>query len=82
MRRLRPQEKKRVGDFFRPLYLGKVRGLPRKEALEYDVTLNVARLRVFVARLEKRLYWDTALRRLRLKNRRVRRAARVAERGR
>lgn len=63
MRRLKPQEK-------RPGAFRMLRALP--------MDLNLARFKKFVARLEHRLYWDQALRKIKLKNRRRRAAARHA----
>jgi hypothetical protein len=61
MRRLRPQEKKRVGGF------RLLRFLPME--------VNVRRLHVFVKRIKRRLWKDTAMRRIGMKNRRRARAA-------
>lgn len=66
MRRLRPTQKARVGDF------RLLRGVP--------LEVNVARFKAHMRKLRRRLASDRALCKLKLKARRLRRAAAMARR--
>lgn len=68
MRRLKRVEKRKPGDFRLLLRLG--------------VDVNVARFKKHIARLQHRLYWDLALRQIKIKSRRRRRAEKPAIRAR
>jgi hypothetical protein len=63
MRRLSPQETKRVGEF---------------RLLRLDTDVNLARFTKHVAKLQHRLYWDLSLRQIKIKSRRARQAAKRA----
>ena len=66
MRRLKPQEKKRVGEF------RLLRGIP--------LDVNLVRFKKHVKRLRRRLASDPIIRKFGLKNRRCRRVAALAAR--
>lgn len=80
MRRLRPIEKRREGEF-RLLRLGRFHTPTREAWLELTSAINFARFMKHVQRLKYRLRNDLALRRIKIKTRRVRRAERAAARG-
>jgi hypothetical protein len=53
----------------------------REEALEYAAGINAVRFKKHIAKLRHRLYWDLALRKIKVQARRRRRAEKLAREG-
>lgn len=75
MRRMRPVETKKPGQFRLLIHIGLNAGRTREEAQAFAARLNLQRLEKHVDRLQHRLYRDVALQKIKLQNRRRSRAA-------
>lgn len=78
MRRLKRVEKRKPGEFRLLLRIGVDGVRTSEEALEYAAGVNVVRFKRHVEKLRHLLYWDNALRRIKLKTRRQRQAEKLA----
>ncbi len=78
MRRLRPVQKRKPGEFRLLRHIGVGSGRTREEALAHATEVNVSRFRKHVARLKHRLRADLALRKIKLQARRRSRAERLS----
>jgi len=73
MRRLKRVEKRKPGEFRLLVRIGMDGVRTREEALEYAAGINVVRFKKHVEKLRHRLYWDLALRKIKVRARRRRR---------
>lgn len=78
MRRLKRVEKKKPGEFRLLLRIGMNGVRTREEALDYAADINVVRFKKHIDKLRHQLYWDLALRTIKIKSRRRRRAEKLA----
>lgn len=79
MRRMRPVETKKPGEFRLLMHIGLNTGRTREEAQDFAARLNLQRLEKHVDRLQHRLYSDVALRKIKLQNRRRSRAVLLSQ---